>query len=182
VKERFWQPAVDWYEYRIENPPSYQDSVFAVIDLGDIHLMMAGDTINTKGHTATHYKLANIKPKSKQEFEQNKTTLLATLPQIKNTHSSPLIPHSSKKGALAQNTPNPANGTTTISYELYTEGTVELRIYNVMGQLLQTLPQGTLAEGKYQVTVLLTGMPNGIYSYALFVNGERTDAKKMVVN
>jgi len=31
-----WQPAIDWYEDRIENPPSYQDSIFAVIDLGDI--------------------------------------------------------------------------------------------------------------------------------------------------
>jgi hypothetical protein len=45
VKERFWQPAVDWYEERIENPLSYQDSVFAVIDLGEIHLLMEGDTL-----------------------------------------------------------------------------------------------------------------------------------------
>jgi len=68
VKEKNWQPAVDWYEDRIENPPSYQDSVFAVIDLGDIHLMMAADTAGAPGAKCAlvSYRLADIKPHSKQ--------------------------------------------------------------------------------------------------------------------
>ena len=185
VKEKFWQPAIDWYEYRIENPPSYQDSVFAVIDLGDIHLMMEGDTLGTKGHSACHYKLANIKPESKQEFEQNKTTLLATLPQIKKTHTSHPKPHTSKTGSVEQNVPNPVTGITTITYELYTEGAVEINIYNLSGQLVKSLSQGTQKEGKYQTTVSLVELvelPVGIYYYTLLVNGERVDAKKLVVN
>jgi tetratricopeptide (TPR) repeat protein len=182
VKEKNWQPAVDWYEYRIENPPSYQDSVFFFIYLGDIHLMMEADTLGgAKSHPTAHYTLAHIKPKSKAVYEQNKAELLATLPQIQKSKIINLKSKIAQKGALAQNIPNPANGATTISYELYTEGTVELRIYNVMGQLLKTLPQGVRKEGKYQTTVSLAGVPSGMYQYVLFLNGERADAMKMMV-
>ena len=183
VKEKYWQPAVDWYEYRIENPPSYQDSVFAVIDLGDIHLMMAGDTLGAKGHPACHYSLAHIKPKSKQEYETHKANLLATLPQIKKPQTEkPQVINKTKKGVLGQNIPNPATGTTTISYEIYTESTIELRVYNVMGQLVQAVSQGKILPGYYNASLNVSDLSAGIYHYSLFVNGEQTDVRKMVVS
>ncbi|MCL2246368.1 MAG: C25 family cysteine peptidase [Lentimicrobiaceae bacterium] len=183
VKEKFWQPAVDWYEYRIENPPTYQDSVFAVIDLGDIHLMMEADTVSgTKSGGSCHYRFPFIKPKSKQAYEENKTTLLATLPQIKKTQTEkPLIPQSGKRGSLGQNIPNPATGTTSIGYEIYTAGAVEINLYNAFGQLVKNLPIGMVQAGSHKTTVSLTDLAPGIYHYTLSVNGERTDAKKMVV-
>jgi hypothetical protein len=110
---------------------------------------------------------------------------LATLPQIKKPQTEqPITPNllTDKKGALGQNIPNPATGTTTIGYEIYTEGTVEILIYNTMGQVIKSVPQGTLTTGKYQTKVTVSDMPVGIYHYALFVNGERTDTKKLVVN
>ena len=189
VMERDWQPAIDWYEFRIENPPSYQDSVFAVIDLGNIHLMMEGDTIGGAKSGSVRYRLEEIKPKTKQHYEENKATLLATLPQIKKSKNDKLIhnndiniPKIEKKGILGQCTPNPTTGTTTISYELYTEGAVEIFIYNSIGQLVMQIPQGTQTEGAYQANVALTNMPKGIYYYALFVDGERVDTKKLIVN
>jgi len=186
VKDKNWQPAIDWYEHRIENPPSYQDSVFAVIDLGDIHLMMEADTVNNAKGAVYQYR-HEFKLKSKQEYEARKTTLLATLPQIKKTQTdkpqNPQLPTGSdKKGSLGQNVPNPVSGITTVGYEIYTEGMVEVRIYNISGQLLQILPQGTLGQGSYQTTISLAGVPAGVYHYVLVVNGERTDTKKLVVN
>ena len=73
------------YGEAIYPPASYQNSVFAVIDLGDFHLMMEADTAGkgAKGATACYYRFENIKPKSKQEYETNKADLLATLLQIK---------------------------------------------------------------------------------------------------
>jgi len=185
VKERNWQPAIDWYEYRIENPPSYQDSVFAVIDLGNIHLMMEADTASpagAKARPACHYHLADIKPRSRQEYETNRSNLLATLPQIKKPHTTYLMPQTDKKGSLAQSVPNPTTGMTMIPYEIYSEGAVEIRIYSALGQLVQALPQGMLKKGGYQTKISFAEFPAGIYHYVLFVNGERTDAKKMVVN
>ena len=184
IKERNWQPAIDWYENRIENPPSYQDSVFAVIDLGNIHLMMEAEPDGAKSASVYRYRLANIKPHSKQEYETNKADLLATLPQVKSQKPQTpyLTPQTDKKGALGQNIPNPATGITTIDFEIYTEGVVEIAIYNIAGQLVKSLPQGNLTEGNYQTKISLVGMPVGMYHYALFVNGERTDVKKMIVN
>jgi tetratricopeptide (TPR) repeat protein len=182
VVDKNWQPAIDWYENRIVNPPSYQDSVFAVIDLGDIHLMMAGDTLGTKGKPSCYYTLAHIKPNSKAEYEENKSELLATLPKIEKPHTSPSIPQTFKKGVLSQNIPNPANGSTMVVYDILEEGTVEIRLYNSLGQLLKSLPQGTLVEGTYRMNISLTGLPAGLYHYILFVNGEQTDAKKLIVN
>jgi len=200
VKARHWQPAIDWYENRIENPPSYQDSIFAVIDLGHIHLMMEGDTLGGTrgGKHLCHYRLANMKPKSKQEYETTKTSLLATLPQTPNLapqtpYPIPQTPHptplTSKNGALGDCIPNPTHGDATISYEIYKEGVVEIQIYNAMGQLVKTLPQGTLKPGSYQVKVSFAGLgrgsasaDRGVYHYTLLINGKRTDAKKVVVN
>jgi len=180
-----WQPAIDWYENRIENPPSYPDSVFAVIDLGDIHLMMEVDSgaNGAKSSASCHYRLAEVKPKSKQEYETNKANLLATLPQIKNTQTDqPKMATKDKKGVLGQNIPNPANGTTTIKYEIYTESNIEIRIYNITGQLIKKLQLGIHQQGNYQIVVPLENITNGIYNYTLFINGEKTDTKKMVIN
>jgi len=51
-----------------------------------------------------------------------------------------------------------------------------------MGQLVKSLSQGTLKQGSYQAKISLAGVPVGLYHYTLLVNGERADAKKMVVN
>jgi len=185
VKERNWQPAVDWYENRIENPPSYQDSIFAVIDLGALHLMIEQDTASGAKASYCSYRLAEVKPASKQAYETHKTALLATLPQIKKPQTdkpqNPLTP-THKKGALGECIPNPTNGNATIFYELYTEGIVDIQIYNSMGQLVKSISIGTSVEGNHQVKISLLGVPAGLYHYTLLVNGEKTDARKLVVN
>jgi|GEM_PF-1106415 len=187
VMEREWQPAIDWYEHRIENPLSYQDSVFAVIDLGDIHLMMDNDTLGGSGTKSNfcYYRLTNIKPQSRKEYLSNKANLLATLPQIKKSQTErPQKPfaRTDKKGTLGQCIPNPTTGNTTITYEIYTESTTEINIYNVYGQLLRTLSQGKQKAGCYQTRINVSGLPAGMYHYSLIINGERTDTKKMIVN
>ena len=176
VIDQNWQPAIDWYENRIENPPSYPDSVFAVIDLGDIHLMMENDSLKA----GRVLRFPNLIPKSRRDYEKNKAELLATLPKM-DKPQQPLA-ETGKKGVLSQNIPNPANGSTTVVYDVIKEGQVELRMYNQLGQLLQTLPQGTKKEGTYRIELSLAGLPAGMYHYILFINGEKADAKKLIVN
>jgi len=83
---------------------------------------------------------------------------------------------------LGECIPNPTNGNATIFYELYTEGSVEIQVFNAMGQLVKSFPQGKLKQGNYQAKVSLSGFPAGLYHYTLVINGEKTDAKKLVVN
>jgi tetratricopeptide (TPR) repeat protein len=181
VRQKEWDAAINWYENRIENPPSYPDSVFAVIDLGEIHLLMEeDDEFELKARPVTRFP--QLRPQSRAAFETKKTELLATLPQINKTKTEFPLANGNSNGALGQNIPNPATESTTVVYEIYTEGTVEISIYNILGQLIQTIPQGFKKEGVYQVEISLVNIPTGVYSYALFVDGERIDSKKLIKN
>ena len=123
------------------------------------------------------------------QYEENKTSLLATLPQIKKPKkdvsseiSDMRYETCNRKGSLGECVPNPTNGDATISYELFTGGVVEIQLFNSVGQLVKSLPQGKLSKGSYKATVSVSGMPMGVYHYTLVVNGERVDGKKVVVN
>jgi phosphodiesterase/alkaline phosphatase D-like protein len=51
--------------------------------------------------------------------------------------------------ALLQNYPNPFNPTTTIPISVPEQGRVALEIYNILGQRIRTVYEGTLATGRY---------------------------------
>jgi len=187
---REFQPAITWYEYRVENS-DYEDSIFAVIDPVAIHLMMEADSINSgcpssvKGNCPQIItSLKEIIPESKEAFEQNRAKLLATLPKTDNTKTQqPLLTESgNKKGILRQSIPNPATESTTVTYELYNEGLVEIKVYNVLGQPVLDLPQGAKQKGIYNVVISLEGLSTELYHYVMFVDGLKVDGKNLVVN
>ena len=53
--------------------------------------------------------------------------------------------------ALEQNYPNPFNPSTTIRFDLPEANDVTLSIYNMRGQLIQTLHSGPIAAGHHSV-------------------------------
>jgi hypothetical protein len=80
---------------------------------------------------------------------------------------------------LAQNFPNPFNGSTRISIEIPKRQRVELLVYNVLGQKIRTLHKGTLDQGFYTYT--WHGLNNsgsevasGMYIYVLKGAKERS--------
>lgn len=86
---------------------------------------------------------------------------------------------------LNQNTPNPFNPSTTISFYNEAKGHVNLAIYNLLGQKVKTLIDWEMAPG--QQDVLWDGTDNnsenvssGIYFYRLTA-GEFHDIKKMML-
>jgi hypothetical protein len=88
--------------------------------------------------------------------------------------------------SLSQNYPNPFNPTTTISYTLKERSRVSLRIYNVAGQLIRTLVNGTKTPGEVHTATWDgrndTGqsVSSGVYFYKL-VAGSYVQTKKMVL-
>ena len=54
-------------------------------------------------------------------------------------------------GGLGSNAPNPFNSSTQIAYRLSSPGPVQLVIYNVLGQPVRTLVDGSRAAGSYRV-------------------------------
>jgi hypothetical protein len=83
--------------------------------------------------------------------------------------------------ALHQNYPNPFNPVTTISYNLPTDADfVTLQVYNVVGQLIETLVNKSQAAGYHKITWDARQMPSGIYFYHLNAN-EFSQTQKMIL-
>ncbi|MEZ5359749.1 MAG: FG-GAP-like repeat-containing protein [Candidatus Zixiibacteriota bacterium] len=86
---------------------------------------------------------------------------------------------------LHGNYPNPFNPITTISYDLPTDANVRLEIYNILGQQVRLLVNGTQSAGTYDVVWDSKDNHNqavasGMYFYRLTV-GDYTEAKKMLL-
>ena len=87
---------------------------------------------------------------------------------------------------LNENYPNPFNPTTTISYNLANDSSVELSIYNLKGQKVKQLVSDQLSAGQYSVDWNGTDnngkdVSSGIYLYKLKVGNHYTSTKKMIL-
>jgi len=81
---------------------------------------------------------------------------------------------------LDQNYPNPFNPSTIISYDLPVSGYVRLGVYNVLGQLVATLVDGTKEAGSHTVRFDGSDLPSGVYLYRLEV-GNFIRTRRMVL-
>ena len=82
--------------------------------------------------------------------------------------------------SLFQNYPNPFNPVTTISYELPKTGVVRLSIYNIKGQLVETLVNEQRSPGSYSATWYANDVSSGLYFYKLTTENQ-TITKKMLL-
>jgi hypothetical protein len=92
---------------------------------------------------------------------------------------------------LFQNFPNPFNPETWIPYKLDVTADVEIRIYNVNGQLIRNLIFGKQVPGTYLIkgkAAYWNGLNNygeqvssGIYFYQFLANDKKSGLKKMVI-
>lgn len=81
---------------------------------------------------------------------------------------------------LEQNYPNPFNPSTTIRYSVPSRSTVSLRIYNILGQEVETLINMEQGVGSYVVEYNASHLSSGVYFYVLHA-GDYRDVKKMVL-
>lgn len=80
---------------------------------------------------------------------------------------------------LEQNFPNPFNPSTTISFSLEKQTTVSLKIYDFLGQEIETLIQTVKSSGTHKVEWKPNNLSSGIYYYNL-VTDENSFIKKLV--
>ena len=81
---------------------------------------------------------------------------------------------------LGQNYPNPFNPTTNIQYSIASRQFVELKIFNVLGQEIQTLVNAEKPAGNYQVEFNAANLPSGIYLYRIQA-GSFNQVRKMIL-
>ena len=87
--------------------------------------------------------------------------------------------------ALHNNYPNPFNPVTNITYDIAQNSEVTLEIYNVMGQRVRTLAQGSHEPGRYRVMWNATNdygqsLSSGMYIYRIQA-GDFVSVKKLIL-
>ena len=81
---------------------------------------------------------------------------------------------------LSQNHPNPFNTTTKIKYQIPTLSFVTLKVYDVLGNEIETLVREEKRTGTCEVTWYAENLPSGVYFYQLKAKNF-FETKKMVL-
>ncbi|MCU7492631.1 MAG: T9SS type A sorting domain-containing protein [Ignavibacteria bacterium] len=76
------------------------------------------------------------------------------------------------KYELFQNYPNPFNPVTQISFSLHEKGSVELKVFDVLGREIKTLLNEVKDAGTYSVPFNASELPSGIYISRLKAGSE----------
>ncbi|MDP8201457.1 MAG: C25 family cysteine peptidase [Candidatus Tenebribacter burtonii] len=147
---------------------------------------------------ATHSSALGLPPFSPEELEANRSNFEDIYYSLGNTGNELLIKNYIARefdlpiiqpieiNNLRQNYPNPFNPETNISYSIADNGSVELSIYNIKGQLVKELVNSSMNAGEQNVVWKgkdSTGrkVGSGLYFYKLKVNGKTIDTKKMIL-
>ncbi len=164
--------ALEIYESILDNNPSYEDSCYAVIDIGNTYLESG---CSAKG------KYASLYP---QSVKQHRETTDKLLESIRTGNHLVTVPPVTKM-TLNQNYPNPFNPETTLSFSIPADGKVELSIYNIKGQKVKTLINETMPMGGHKVVWNGKNSSNknvssGVY-FSRLTSGGKTQVKKMLL-
>lgn len=81
---------------------------------------------------------------------------------------------------LYQNYPNPFNNSTIITYSIPFESYVKIYVYNILGQVINTLFENRQKAGNYSIIINLDGFSSGIYFYKLEAGDRFSETKKLI--
>ena len=131
---------------------------YCVLQTSDGGYMLAGESANP-GPTFGDFYVVKLNP-----FASG----------IEDNHRLP------SQFALEQNYPNPFNAQTEIRYSLTEPTTIDLTIYDLLGQRVENLYSGHQQPGQYNLIWDAAGYPSGTY-FARLTAGDRTESVKMVL-
>jgi len=86
-----------------------------------------------------------------------------------------------KDVVLSQNYPNPFNPATSISFAIPRDGEVELAVYNLLGECVETLVSGSMSAGWHSVVWDATDASSGVYFYNLRFENRSITSKMLLV-
>jgi hypothetical protein len=81
---------------------------------------------------------------------------------------------------LSQNYPNPFNPSTKIKYSVPNSSQVVIKIFDILGNEIETLVNEEKPAGTYEVTWYAEQLPSGVYFYQLRA-GSFVQTKKMLL-
>jgi hypothetical protein len=81
---------------------------------------------------------------------------------------------------VSHNYPNPFNPSTKIKYSIPQSSNVVIKVFDILGNKIETLVDGEKPIGTYEITWDADNLPTGVYFYRLQA-GSFVETKKMVL-
>lgn len=165
-----WQGDVPTHIWQINTNPVPRDSMF---DGGYVRL-------DAQGHAAVTLDFACLRCHQNEDLQwaasyandiHSNGIVILTHPEQSN------VPNQFK---LLQNYPNPFNPSTTIEYHLPKTSPVKLVLYDVLGQKVRVLVNGTRPAGIHKIKLDASSLPSGVYFYRLNTP-EQSFTRKMML-
>jgi hypothetical protein len=100
--------------------------------------------------------------------------LVSTTAGVENDYLIPTVFN------LYQNYPNPFNPSTKIKYSIPQQFNVVIKVFDILGNEIETLVNEEKQAGAYEITWYAEGLPSGVYFYRLQA-GDFVETKKMVL-
>ena len=181
-----YEEAISGFEEIVRNPDSFADSVYAVIDIGTLHLEAEewerrNDDGERRDAVIGFGSMPQLCPTSFPVHRVHTDELLALLGSV-DAQGRPTIP---TEYFLAQNYPNPFNSMTRIQFGLPKATHVKIKIYDIMGREVITLVDTDMKAGYY--TNVWKGrnkdnvpISSGMYFYQIKA-GNYLKTKKMIL-
>lgn len=182
VLNKEFQAAVDLIQLRIDNPISEIDSLRAILDL-EIVLQLAAMEESKRPITTNYvqyiYPDVQVFNVMHSENWDKYDRLLREKNEI-NSIPLALVP------LIQSNYPNPFNPSTTIEYSIPIDGKAKLSIYNIRGQKVNTLFDGTAQKGIHRIVwdgrdVSGRSVASGVYLIHLESSGKSSIRKAMLM-
>jgi len=170
--------AIGWYENVIQDPPTFEDSLFAIIDLGNLYLKMENDSLKA----APIGSLTEYIPQSEKQYSENREYLISLLFKDESLIESPESALGEPKAVqLLPNMPNPFCDKTTIRYTVSEDSYITIKIIDYSGRIVATRDEGWKNPGQYQCPLTSGNFGAGVYFCTIECNGVRSDSQKISV-
>lgn len=177
-----WNKAIDFngdaiiYQFMLLKTPVYtsgvlNDTTFTFTALQALNWLAGQDSLVTKWTVRAKGSEASLV----SSVDTFNVTLVNDIVSSVNDNFVP------DRFYVDQNYPNPFNPVTTIRFGLPSEASVDLRVYNILGQEVAVLINNEMkTAGNYDVSFNAKGLASGTYIYRL-TSGSNVVTKKMVI-
>jgi len=150
--------------------------------VGDFwYFTVVGNDETTNLHFRTYHNLSGITANSEETISYERDIIIGNCEEpIEMLFNNP-ITISSQKLQLDQNYPNPFNPSTAISYSIPKAGFVNLSIYNIKGQLVETLVNTHQEADNYTLEWKADNHSSGIYFFKVSSGGHSQVKKCLLI-
>lgn len=161
--------AITNYESIILNNPSYSDSIFAVIDIGNTY-EEAGNYKSTLG------QLSEYIPVSRSKHVEKTVDLLLSLKSSGNS-----LPFNTQDDSQVINVfPNPLNDKVTLKIYHTSKSSLSIKVFDVTGRELLSRDCGIQDKGEISIELSLSDLLPGVYYGVLQTNHLTVDVFNFV--